>query len=129
MALPTIIEFAYVAAGGAIGSMCRYGVQHLEWFDDSKFCYTAIANLTGCFIIGVLSALLQHFNADRCWSLLLVTGLLGGYTTFSSFSLDAVTLMAGGMTWRAVGYVLTTVLGGLGSCALGLFITTNLLKQ
>jgi CrcB protein len=117
-----------VFAGGGLGAVCRYGVQHLHIFAINKYHATMTANLTGCFIIGVLWALLSHWQTDRVWYLFLVTGILGGYTTFSSFSLDAITMFQSGYSLRALLYVLMSVIGGLVFCAIGIALTQRMFK-
>lgn len=116
-----------VFAGGGLGAVCRYGVQHLPIFTHSNYA-TMFANLTGCLLIGMLWALLNHWHTDRMWYLFLVTGILGGYTTFSSFSLDTITLFQLGQWMRGATYVLVSVLGGLAFCAIGITLTQRLLK-
>lgn len=123
-----LIDYLIVGLGGAIGAMSRFGVEHLGIFDDNKYYYTVGINITGCVTIGILWALLHYWNADRSWYLFLLTGMLGGYTTYSAFTLDAMMLVQNGMIWRALFYVAVTVVGGLGGCALGLFGTERLLK-
>ncbi len=122
------LEYAIVGLGGAIGAMGRYGIQHIGIFDENKYCYTAGANITGCIAIGILWALLHYWNADKNWSLFLLTGVLGGYTTYSAFSLDTMLLLQNGMIWRALAYVAITLVCGLGGCALGLLVTERFLK-
>ena len=129
MGMQVLADLAVVAAGGAIGCMSRYGVEHIGIFDNDKYYYTVAINITGCIIIGVLWALLHHWNADRMWSLFLLTGLLGGYTTYSAFTLDAMELVQQGRAMQALFYIAITFIGGLGGCALGLFGTEHLLKQ
>jgi CrcB protein len=85
-----------VAAGGALGSLARYGTNlgagKLLGLD---FPYgTLIVNIVGSFVIGLLVAIFAHFwQPSESVKLFLVSGFLGGFTTFSSFSLDAVTLL------------------------------------
>lgn len=129
MGMQVLADLAVVAAGGAIGFMSRYGVEHIGIFDNDKYYYTVAINITGCIIIGVLWALLHHWNADRMWYLFLLTGLLGGYTTYSAFTLDAMELVQQGRAMQALFYIAITFIGGLGGCALGLFGTEHLLKQ
>lgn len=63
------------------------------------------------------------------WYLFLLTGLLGGYTTYSAFTLDAMELVQQGRAMQALFYIAITFIGGLGGCAIGLFGTEHLLKQ
>lgn len=124
-----LVDLAVVAAGGALGCLCRYGVENMGIFDDDKYYYTVAINITGCLVIGVLWALLHYWNADRLWYLFLLTGTLGGYTTYSAFTLDAMELVQQGLWGRALFYIGITIIGGLGGCALGLFGTERLLHQ
>lgn len=124
-----LINCLCVAAGGAIGALSRYGVEQLGVFDDNKYYYTVIINVTGCFLMGVLWALLQYLNADIRWSLFLLTGVLGGYTTYSAFTLDAMQLVQSGMIDKFFFYVGITLVGGIGSCAIGLFGMEKILKM
>lgn len=128
MSMQLLADLAVVAAGGALGCMGRYGVEHMGIFDNDKYYYTVAINITGCIIIGVLWALLHHWNASRMWYLFLLTGTLGGYTTYSAFTLDAMELVQQGRALRALFYIAITFVGGLGGCALGLFGTERLLK-
>ena len=83
---------------------------------------TLIVNVVGCFIIGVFAEMImRHFNASVELRLLLITGFLGGFTTFSAFSLDAISLFergevfAGGIYIAAsVGLSMAAVMAGLG---------------
>jgi CrcB protein len=110
-------SFLSVAAGGAIGASGRYltnvAVMRLA---GSGFPWgTVVANLLGSFLMGVLVVVLAHKGGMRC-APFLMTGVLGGYTTFSAFSLDAYTLYERGAFLQAGGYVLGSV--GLGLAGL-----------
>lgn len=78
--------------------------------------------------MGVLWALFTHFDAPKWLHLLCLVGYLGGYTTYSAFTLDAMQRIQAGRVDEMIWYVLITVFGGLGACALGLFGTERLLK-
>ena len=102
-----------VAAGGALGSVLRYlvGLWTLRGFGPSFPWGTLAVNVTGSFLIGVLSeAIARKFGASAEMRVFLITGILGGYTTFSAFSLDAITLMEGGEPVTAAIYVGASVL-------------------
>lgn len=122
-------DCAMVALGGACGALTRFGVQQLKWFEDNRYYYTVGINISGCFVMGVLWPLLHHLGMPRWVYLLLLTGFLGGYTTYSAFTLDAMERLQAGRFDEMVYYVLITVFGGLGACALGLFATERLLKM
>jgi len=102
----------FVALGGALGSVLRY----LTVAAIGAPLGTAVVNVVGCFVIGVGFVLLAGRDG---WQLFLLTGLLGGFTTFSAFSLDALKLVTAGQALQAVAYVLGSVTLSLAAVALG----------
>lgn len=102
-----------VAAGGALGSVLRYlvGLWTLRSFGPSFPWGTFTVNVTGSFLIGVLAEVIaRKFGASAEMRVFLITGILGGYTTFSAFSLDAITLLERGEPVTALIYVASSVL-------------------
>ncbi|OBZ96376.1 camphor resistance protein CrcB [Pararhizobium polonicum] len=102
-----------VAFGGAFGSVLRYllGLWTLRSFGPSFPWGTLIVNVTGSFLIGVFAeAIARKFGASVEMRVFLITGILGGYTTFSAFSLDAITLVERGEPVIAAIYVGSSVL-------------------
>ncbi|OWV70936.1 protein CrcB [Rhizobium sp. R634] len=94
-----MIQALLVAVGGAIGSVLRYYVGRwaLKLMGPAFPWGTLAVNVVGCFVIGVFAELIaRKFNASTELRLLLITGFLGGFTTFSAFSLDAISLFEGG---------------------------------
>ncbi|CZT34999.1 fluoride efflux transporter CrcB [Rhizobium sp. 9140] len=113
-----MLNVLLVAVGGALGSVLRYlcGVASVRLMGAGFPWGTLFVNITGSFLIGVLSEVIaRRFGASPELRLFLVTGVLGGYTTFSAFSLDAAMLAEQGHFGSAVLYVaLSLVLSGLG---------------
>ena len=113
--------------GGGIGAALRHGVNVLsaQWFGVPFPWGTLIVNVTGSFVIGLLAAYVA-FRGDAVWSqplrLFLTTGILGGYTTFSAFSLDFALLFDRGEIGQGVAYVLASVGLSLAAVFLGLFV-------
>ncbi|URK87959.1 fluoride efflux transporter CrcB [Rhizobium sp. RCAM05350] len=102
-----------VAAGGALGSVLRYlvGLWTLRSFGPSFPWGTLAVNITGSFLIGVFAEVIAcKFGASAEMRMFLITGILGGYTTFSAFSLDAITLLERGEPVTALIYVASSVL-------------------
>ncbi len=102
-----------VAAGGALGSVLRYlvGLWTLRSFGPSFPWGTLTVNVTGSFLIGVFAEVIaRRFGASAEMRVFLITGILGGYTTFSAFSLDAITLLERGEPVTALIYVASSVL-------------------
>ena len=99
--------FVQVAIGGAIGSVARYSVGRLVGAQGFPAA-TMIVNVLGSLTMGLLAAALAHRWGNH-YAPLLLTGLLGGFTTFSAFSLDALTLWERGQWAAAAGYVAGSV--------------------
>lgn len=97
--------FASVAIGGAIGAVLRYLTTLSVPFPFG----TMTVNVLGSFVMGLLLVVLVDKGLDR-WQSLLMTGILGGFTTFSAFSLDALRLYESGQAVNALAYVLGTVI-------------------
>lgn len=109
--------------GAGTGGVFRYWISNLTyWFFGRQFPYgTLIVNISGCFLMGLLFALLlERFDgiAPQLRSLLLI-GLLGGYTTFSSFSIETLNLFESGATLSAVLNILLSVIFCIGAAWLG----------
>ncbi|MCW2582110.1 MAG: Camphor resistance CrcB protein [Klenkia sp.] len=114
--------YVVVAAGGALGALARWGVQvGLPHSPGGWPWATVTVNLTGCLLIGLLLAVLLARAPDHPWLRpFLATGVLGGHTTFSTFSVDAVQLVEAGRWPLALAYLLVSVVGGLAAVVLGL---------
>lgn len=119
-----------VAAGGAVGSVARYlvGVWSVRVLGLAFPWGTLIVNLVGSFAIGLLAELIaRRFNASMELRLLLVTGFLGGFTTFSAFSLDTIALYERGQVTTAAVYVLVSVVLSLAATFAGMAAIRSLL--
>lgn len=110
-----------VALGGAIGSVARYLVNiSVPRLLGHGFPYaTMLVNVLGSFLMGVLVVVLAMKSGNR-FAPFLMTGVLGGFTTFSAFSLDAAKLWEAGQGGAAAGYVIGTVGLGLGALFAGM---------
>jgi fluoride exporter len=118
-----------VAAGGAIGASGRYltNVAVMRLAGPGFPWGTVVANLLGSFLMGVLVVVLAHKGGMR-YAPFLMTGVLGGYTTFSAFSLDAYTLYERGAFLQAGGYVLGSVGLGLAGLIGGMAVARGVLS-
>jgi CrcB protein len=116
------VAYLWVALGGATGAAARFAVAQwtgARW--GSTFPWGTFAvNLTGSLAIGVVMTLLVARGADPTYRLLLVTGFLGGYTTFSAFSFETLALLQARRWDAAALYVGGSVALGLLATALGL---------
>lgn len=109
-----------VAIGGALGSVARYGVNVLAGRLVPGYPLGTLAvNVLGSLIMGLLAGIFAHRGGQQL-APLLMTGLLGGFTTFSAFSLDALTLWQRGEGVLATGYVLVSIFLSLAAVFAGL---------
>lgn len=108
------MAYLWVAIGGALGSVARYACSGLavRWFGPHFPWGTLFVNVAGSFAIGVLGALATHGERPLIAGdarAFLIVGVLGGFTTFSSFSLETLTLARGGQLGAAGANVLVSV--------------------
>lgn len=124
-----MINIALVATGGAIGSVFRYlvGVWSMRLGGPNFPWGTLAVNIVGSFLIGLLVELVaRRLNASMEMRLFLVTGVLGGFTTFSSFSLDAVSLFERGAIGLSAFYILASLVVSIAAVFAGLALGRNL---
>ncbi len=114
-----------VMAGGAIGSGLRhlFGRAALAAFGPGFPWGTLGVNLIGGLAMGLLAGILARGGGGEATRLLLGVGVLGGFTTFSAFSLDTVTLIERGQLVAALGYVVVSIAGAFAALAIGLQLT------
>lgn len=119
-------SYLLVALGGAIGSVLRYGsgIAVGHWWRNPFPLGTTLINIAGSLamglFIGLLARLLPSWQNEA--RLFFAVGVLGGFTTFSSFSLDAMTMIERGDLLPAAAYVAVSVMGGLVGLWLGLWV-------
>jgi fluoride exporter len=114
-----------VAAGGAIGASLRHLVNlgSLRLVGASYPWGTMAINIAGSFAMGAFIELLaRRFEASNELKLFVATGILGGFTTFSAFSLDFAVLWERGATLPALGYAIASVVGSILALFLGLWL-------
>ncbi|MDM8164730.1 fluoride efflux transporter CrcB [Roseovarius sp.] len=112
----------HVALGGAIGASARYltSVAAMRLIGPGFPWATLFVNVAGSFLMGVIVVVLAREGGTRAAGPFLMTGLLGGFTTFSAFSLDAVTLYERGQVALAGAYVMGSVILSLAAIVLGM---------
>ncbi|MGY0560647.1 MULTISPECIES: fluoride efflux transporter CrcB [unclassified Luteimonas] len=118
-------EYLWVGLGGFIGSVARYAVAvGLGAAPAGRFPWATFAvNCLGCLLIGLLVGILSKTSVSEPVRLFLVAGILGGFTTFSAFGLESLTLLRRGETSLALLYILGSVLVGIAAVWLGLRFT------
>jgi CrcB protein len=109
-------QFLFIGIGGGIGSVLRYMIQ-LAISKHTSMVFPAgtfVVNITGCFLIGLFYALAMKENMLNFeWRLFLISGLCGGYTTFSSFSYENITLLKNGHYLQFSLYTGLSIFAGL----------------
>ena len=107
-----------IGIGGALGSMARHGLNHLthtHWLGTRFPAGTVVVNLTGCIVIGLLAGLIAagRVTLPVHWREFVFVGVLGGFTTFSTFSLDTLVLVRTHSVGYAALNVAIQMVGGL----------------
>lgn len=123
----TAIDVMWVGFGGGLGSLLRWwiGLRVGKIYQGNFPLGTFLINISGAFVIGYLSILFSVDWRDRYGDLInaaVLTGILGGYTTFSSMQLDAAKLATAGGRAIAAGYLMISILVGLAAAALGAWL-------
>jgi CrcB protein len=122
------MNYFLVFIGGGLGSTLRHIINVISpRFLGTAFPYhTFIINISGSIIMGLIAGYLAFKGgASQPWRLFLMTGVLGGYTTFSAFSLDAALLYERGAIWLALFYVVGSVVFSIA----GLFASLALVRH
>ena len=107
--------FVMIGAGSFIGGVLRYLLsQIINAKSISAFPYgTFTVNVIGCFVIGVVISLADRHSISNEWKLFLATGICGGFTTFSAFSMETFSLLRSGQTTIALLYITSSLLLGV----------------
>ena len=113
-----------VGIGGMVGSMLRYGVSMLLMECGDGFpIKTLLTNIVGCFLIGIIVMLSGKYSKlSPEMTLMLKTGVCGGFTTFSTFALESVTLIQKGDILSGLLYIVFSVAGGMLAVVLTQFL-------
>jgi CrcB protein len=117
-----------IGAGSFLGGIFRYGLSRfiqekmMTGFPWGTFC----VNIIGCLIIGIVYALFEKNQLSVSARLFWATGICGGFTTFSAFSVETFTLMKNGQTFMAIGYIAGSICLGLLATVLGFVLIRSL---
>ena len=118
-------NFLLVGLGGCLGSMLRYAVSHI--FRSNHFpLATLVVNIIGSLIIGVIIGMsIKDLNFSQGWKLFLVTGICGGFTTFSAFSAENLQMLQNGKYLLSITYICSSIIMGIAAAWLGFKLVTN----
>ena len=110
-------------AGSFIGGAARYIIVTVM-SGIKKGWPTVTVNLIGCFLIGLIWGLLSRTQSENSnLALFLMVGICGGFTTFSTFSKDALLMLQNGNIWEFAAYVSASVIAGIALTAIGYYLT------
>jgi fluoride exporter len=120
-----------LSLGGALGVNARYwlGVLMARWTDPRFPWATVTINITGSFAIGFLAVILAHHWPHPFGRMFVVTGFLGGYTTFSSFAYESLKLWEDGSPRLSIANTVGSVAAGLAAVALGVALARSIVGQ
>ncbi len=123
------MQFLWIGIGGFLGANARFLLgQEIGRRLGTSFPYgTMTINVVGAFLIGIIFTLLtDRFLVDPLWRQLIVIGFLGGFTTFSSYAMETISLLQDGRWSSALLYVLGNNVIGLVACAAGVSLARSL---
>lgn len=123
-----MVQYLWVMIGAALGGAARFfvGTVISARFSGRFPLGTFLINVTGSFGIGLLMTILtERYRPHPYWRLFLVIGVMGGYTTFSSFEWEALFAARNGSGWVGFAYVLSSVIVGYMAVWLGAFIARH----
>lgn len=116
--------FGVLAVGGALGATARHGVDLLLPADPGAFPLgTFLVNVLGCLVLGAVAGTVRRPGRHRLLLPFVGAGLLGGFTTFSTYTVQTVTLALDGVVGTAVGYLLATLVAGVVAVEAGLSLS------
>lgn len=119
--------FLLVALGGAIGASMRYGAGLAV---GNGAAATLLVNVSGSFALGLLTAygVARSFGGEQAIWLLVGVGILGAFTTFSTFSRETIYMFMEGETLKGLSFIALNMFGAIGAFAIGLFTLRRLLS-
>jgi len=117
-------DVVLIALGGAVGSVLRYGVGWMmgPTADARLPWHTFAVNISGAFVLGALIAIAARHGWPGWWRPLLAVGLLGGYTTFSTFTLESTEFLRRGMQFTSLVYAAGSVILGMLAAWTGILV-------
>jgi len=117
-----------IGSGSFIGAVSRYLLSQLIHTKLTReFPWgTLIVNIVGCFLIGLIFGLSDRANLSQEWRLFLATGLLGGFTTYSAFSYETMSMLREGQFWYASAYIFASIVVGLIATFIGIILIENI---
>lgn len=121
-------KYLVVLLGGGVGAVVRFlaGTFVLKFFAGAFPLGTLLINVSGSFLIGILMTFfLNHSTINPNWRLFLVTGILGGYTTFSSFEWETLVTLREGAAFTAMSYLVLSVVLGFAGVWLGAVLASG----
>ena len=119
------MNYLIVFIGAGVGGALRHGANELalRWFGTAYPVSTLVVNIVGSFAMGLLAGYFAfRGETSQAWRLFLTTGVLGGFTTFSAFSLDVVALYERGLVFQAALYIALSVVLSVAGLVFGLWI-------
>ena len=128
--MATLVNLVWVAAGGALGSGARYlvAVGTVRWLGAGWPLATLIVNVLGSLLLGALLELfLQLEGGHAGLRLSLTTGMMGGFTTYSTFNFELLEMLQSGRMYPALLYLMTTVVACLVAGAVGIVVTRGMM--
>ncbi len=125
-----MVEVLLISLGGMIGALLRYGVSGLvHRFTEGIFPWgTLVVNLVGSFVIGILWAITERFTIPASFRVFVFVGVLGSFTTFSTYTLETVNLLRDGELKGAIANMVLNNLAGVVLVVAGFMATLHVVN-
>ena len=120
------MNYLAIALGGAIGALMRYSLWVLIG-SQSSYWATLVANIVGCFLLGVLWVFIDKAMISEAMRLLLMVGVLGSLTTFSTFSLELLLFWQQQEYMTAFLYFVCSVVGGIAAMLIAIYLVRSII--
>ena len=125
-----MLNYFFAGLGGFIGATLRYAIFSLPLFKTTEYPIATLAiNIVGSFVMGVFSVLVENGIAGNNTSVFVLTGICGGFTTLSAFSLETLSFYSSGHYFIATTYAIITFSSSVLALAFGRFIINLLLAN
>ncbi len=115
-----------VSFGGALGALLRFIISKIFISSSAVLTYVVVVNVIGCLFAGVFAGYMDKHIHSEATRLFLITGILGGFTTFSAFSLDVLNLINKGRGGEAIIYISISVIGSILAAVIGYYISSKI---
>lgn len=115
-----------VSFGGALGTLLRFIISKVFVSSSAVFTYVCLVNIIGCLVAGFIAGYMDRHIHSEAMRLFLITGIMGGFTTFSAFSLDVLNIVHKGKAGDAIIYIAISMIGSILAAIAGYYLSSRI---